>query len=547
MSTSAAAVSAPEKKKKKKKLKNRIIGGIVLAVLATGGFLLWRFIFTEEEEKGSILNDTAMRGTIQSKVEGSGTTRAKDSAAITLAAGGTVVDVYVKEGDRVTEGQELYRINSSAAEEAVYTAKEALADRVEELDNLYKEYNELTVRAPFSGQLQDVGEFELGDSVSKGTKVATLVDDARLRLSLYFSYGYQDAVYAGQQAQVSVPATMSTLDGVVEEVHYVRRVSMEGSLLFEAVVVVDNPGTLTEGMTASAVLAASDGSLIYPYDTAELSYYRTYTILTKASGPVEGVNLLNYADVESGQALLVMGTEDTRASIIAKEQDVADAQEDLDQAQETLDNFNAVAPISGTVISCSLTPGQEVASGTTAITISDTSVMTVEIQVDERNIGYVKPGMTIDLDQWGNIYMGVVESVSLEGSAQNGMSTFPVIVKVDNFSGQLMSGMYVTYSFVASQSDDCLMIPIQCVRYINDENGNPVTVVFLQAQEKPENAVTLGPEAQADLPEGYYAVPVTTGLSDTYNIEITEGLNEGDVVFTNYETEQGDSWGRMYG
>jgi hypothetical protein len=29
----------------------------------------------------------------------------------------------------------------------------------------------------------------------------------------------------------------------------------------------------------------------------------------------------------------------------------------------------------------------------------------------------------------------------MQGSAQNGMSTFPVIVKVDNSSGQLMSGI----------------------------------------------------------------------------------------------------------
>ena len=542
MNIAAAPASAPEKKRKKKKTKQMIIGGIVLAVLAVGGFLLWRFLTGETEEKGAMLSDTVMRGTIQSKVEGSGTTKAKDSAVITLSAGGTVIDVYVAEGDYVAEGQELYRINSAAAEEAVFTANQTLTNRMKELEELYKEYGELTVRAPFAGQLQDIGRFEVGDTVSKGAKVAKLVDDTRLKLSLYFSYGYEDAVYAGQPAQVSIPAVMSTLDGKVEEVNFVRRVSAEGSVLFEAVVVVDNPGTLTSGMTASAVLPATDGSLIYPYDSAELAYYRTAEITAKAGGPVEKVSLLNYADAKEGDALLVLGAEDIESLIRSKQKEVDAAQESLSEAQETLNNFNAVAPINGTVVSCSLQPGLEVTSGQTVITISDTSVMTVEIQVDERNIGYVKPGMAIELDQWGNIYTGAVESVSMQGSAQNGMSTFPVIVKVDNPSGQLMSGMYVTYSFVASQSDNCLMIPIQCVRYINDEAGSPVTVVFLQAAQKPENAVTLGPEAQTDLPDGYCAVPVTTGLSDTYNIEIVEGLNEGDVVFTNYETNQGDSW-----
>jgi len=540
----AVPVSAPEKKKhKKKKKKNMIIAGIVVAALAVGGFLLWKFVFAKEEIKGNILNDTAMRGTIQSKVEGSGTTKAKDSAAITLAASGTVVEIYVAEGDYVTQGQELYRITSAAAEEAVTTAKEALTSREKELTALYKELNELTVRAPFSGQLQDVGEFEVGDTVSKGTKVATLVDDTRLKLSLYFSYAYEGAIYAGQPAQVSIPATMSTLNGEIEKVNYVRRVSTEGSVLFEAVVVVDNPGTLTEGMTASAVLTAADGSIIYPYASVETAYYRTTVITAKAGGPVEQDNLLNYADIDAGDTLLVLGTEDTDSLIREKQKEVDAALEKLTDAQKALNNFNAVAPISGTVVSCALSPGQEVASGLTAITISDTSIMVVEIQVDERNIGYVKPGMMIDLDQWGSIYTGVVESVSLEAKAENGMASFPAIVKVDNAGGQLMSGMYVTYSFVASQSDNCLVIPIQCVRYISDENGEPATVVFLQAEQKPDNAVTLGAEAQADLPDGYYAVPVSTGLSDTYNIEITEGLNDDDVVFTNYETEQSNSFG----
>lgn len=548
MSNEATAVAAPEKRKKKKaKTKNIVIACVVLAVLAVGGFLLWRFLASDDQEKGDILSDAVTRGTIQSTVEGSGTTKAKDTAAITLAAGGTVTEVYVQEGDYVTEGQKLYTINSSAAEEAVYDARQTLNDRQEELDDLYEELGELTVRANFDGQLQDVQEFELGETVSKGTQVATLVDDTRLKLSLYFSYAYQDQIYVGQSAQISIPAVMSSFDGTVEEIHYVRRVSPEGSLLFEAVVELDNPGTLTGDMTASATLSAPDGSAIYPYDSTTTEYYRTYNIVTKAGGPVEQVNLINYAEVMTGEALLVMGTSDTESLILEKKQDVSDAQESLDEAQEELDDFNAVAPIDGTVISCSLTPGQEVSSGLTAITISDTSEMTVEIQVDERNVGFIKPGMTIDLDQWGNTYTGVVDSVSLEGSAENGMSTFPAVVKVDNAGGQLMSGMYVTYSFVASQSDDCLMIPIQCVRYVNDEEGNPMTVVFLQADQKPDNAVTLSSEAQADLPEGYYAVPVTTGLSDTYNIEITSGLQEGNMVFTNYETEQGDSFSGMYG
>ena len=69
------------------------------------------------------------------------------------------------------------------------------------------------------------------------------------------------------------------------------------------------------------------------------------------------------------------------------------------------------------------------------ISIADTSQMTVEISVDERNAQYVKVGMMVDLDQYGTPYMGVVESVSLTASGENGVASIPAVVRVDNFDG----------------------------------------------------------------------------------------------------------------
>lgn len=63
--------------------------------------------------------------------------------------------------------------------------------------------------------------------------------------------------------------------------------------------------------------------------------------------------------------------------------------------------------------------------------------------------------------------MGIVESVSLTAKGENGVASFPAVVKVDNPDGSLMTGMYVNYSFVASQSDDCLTVPVQAVKYVS--------------------------------------------------------------------------------
>lgn len=536
---------APKGKKNPKKVKRLIIGGAAAIVLVVGGVVLYRFLTKQNDTNSEIQSQPVEIGSIQSTVSGSGTATAKESAAITLTAGGTVREVYVTSGDTVTAGQPLYTIFSQDAQDLVDAAKENLDKLNKDMADLQDEAANLTVRAPFAGKLQDVQTFESDQDVSKGATVATLVNDKKLKLSLYFSYAYENEIKVGQSVEVSIPAVMRTFTGSVEKINKVSYISPEGAVHFEAVIVFDNPGTLTAGMDASAVLTAKDGTQIYPYQNGKTEFYETRTITAKASGPVSGKgNLLNYANVSAGEALLYLGSSTIDSDIRAKQEEISNAQDKLAEAQKGLDNFNAVSPIDGTVTSCTLVEGEDVKSGDTVITISNTSVMVVEITVDDRNISFVQPGMSVNLTDWNNnTYMGTVTSINMAGAtSQNGMTNYPVTLTVDNYGGSLISGMWLDYSFVASQSDDCMMVPMQSVKYVSDANGDTYSVVFIQADSKPDNTVELDiPEPQpGEMPsypteaDGFYPVPVETGLSDTYSIEITSGLNGDETVFVQY-------------
>ena len=536
---------APKGKKNPKKVKRLIIGGAAAIVLVVGGVVLYRFLTKQNDTNSEIQSQPVEIGSIQSTVSGSGTATAKESAAITLTAGGTVREVYVTSGDTVTAGQPLYTIFSQDAQDLVDAAKENLDKLNKDMADLQDEAANLTVRAPFAGKLQDVQTFESDQDVSKGATVATLVNDKKLKLSLYFSYAYENEIKVGQSVEVSIPAVMRTFTGSVEKINKVSYISPEGAVHFEAVIVFDNPGTLTAGMDASAVLTAKDGTQIYPYQNGKTEFYETRTITAKASGPVSGKgNLLNYANVSAGEALLYLGSSTIDSDIRAKQEEISNAQDKLAEAQKGLANFNAVSPIDGTVTSCTLVEGQDVKSGDTVITISNTSVMVVEITVDDKNISFVQPGMSVNLTDWNNnTYMGTVTSINMAGAtSQNGMTNYPVTLTVDNYDGSLISGMWLDYSFVASQSDDCMMVPMQSVKYVSDANGDTYSVVFIQSDSKPDNTVELDiPETQpGEMPsypteaDGFYPVPVETGLSDTYNIEITSGLNGDETVFVQY-------------
>lgn len=544
----ASPPGRPKPKFNKRKVRQAVIAGAVVVALAAGGFLLYRFLTKQDSASSEIQTQAVQYGTIQSKVTGSGNAKAKESAAITLTAGGTVQEVFVSPGDTVTAGQPLYTIFSQEAQDQVTQAQTQVDNLNKEMSALLEDANNLTVRAPFAGKLINVKEFQPDQEVAKETAVATLVNDKKLKLSLYFSYAYENQIRTGQSVQVSIPTVMGTYTGTVEKINKVRFISPEGAVHFEVVIAFQNPGTLTAGMDASATLTASDGSAIYPYENGKTEYYETREIVTKAAGPVVSQgNLMDYADVSAGEALLTLGSSTIDETIMSKQKEIDEAQKKLADAQKGLADFNAVSPIDGSVTSCTLTPGTEVKSGDTVVTISNTTNMVVDITVDDRNIAFVQPGLTVELNDWnGNTFIGTVTAINMGAAeSQNGMTNYPVTLTVDNQDGSLLAGMYLDYSFVASQSDDCMMVPMQSVKNIPGEDGSTDSVVFIRADKRPENAVDLEiPEPEPGQPpmypspeDGFYPVKVETGLNDDYNVEIKSGLNGDEEVFVNYLVE----------
>ena len=547
---------APVKKKsaQKKKIVKRLVAlGVAAAILGGGGFGLYRFLNSGSEDQGEIFAQPAYIGSIQSKVSGSGTAKAKESAAITLTQSGTVQEVFVTAGQTVMAGDPLYTIFSQGAEDEVTNARKKLEDLQKDMADLQEDAANLTVRAPFAGKLQEVQQFTVDQEVSKGTTVATLVNDKKLKLSLYFSYAYENEIKTGQSVSVSIPAVMGSFTGTVEKINKVSYISPEGAVHFEVVITFDNPGTLTAGMDASAVLKAANGTEIYPYENGKTEFYETRTVQTKASGPVTGTgNLLNYANVSAGEVLLYLGSATIDSDIRAKQEEIDTAQTKLDEAMKALDDFNAVAPIDGTITSCSLSEGAEVKSGDTVVIISNTTTMLVTIQVDDRNISFIKPGDMVELNWNGMNYMGAVTAIDMGGAqAGQGMTNYPVTLSVDNFDGSLMDGAWLQYSFVTSESDGCVLVPTSSVKYVSDMEGNRQAVVFVQRDSRPDDVPelelpTVEPGQKRQYPseeEGYYPVIVETGLSDAQNVEIISGVQEGDNVFVNYTvTDMGSSW-----
>ena len=538
----ASAEKMPQEGKKRlsRKKRRRIIRWTIFVVILAGAAgLAYRFFAAGKGEgESEVVVDMVQYGSITSVVESSGLTKAKNSETITLTTAGTVMDVFVTEGQMVTEGDPLFVIDSPAAQTAVEKARSNVEGYEKQLATAQKDIAGLNLSPSYPGKLMETVTLNPGDSISKGQKVAVLADDTRLRLTQYYSYAYEGSLWAGQSVDVSIPALMTSVTGYVENVHMVSRITPEGSKLFSVEILVENEGALTAEMTASATTVVN-GETVYPYEPGKLEYYRVGDLCSTVSGTVISSNLVDYLQVTPGQVLVQINGEESESELFTIQQNLETAQEELRVAQENLANCNAVAPISGKVIGLSASIGSEIPANTALVTISDTTTITINANVDERNISYIMPGMMVELDQWGTPGMGMVESVSLSSTINNGVATYPIVISADNFDESLQVNSYINYKITASQNDNCLVLPIQSVRTVGLEDGSMVTVVYVKG-DKPDNAIEV-PYVDEEIPEGFWPVAVEIGIQDNYNVEIKSGVEEGTEVFTQILSSQ--VWG----
>ena len=526
-------------RKKRRRWVRRIILLLVVAAVAIG-------ISRIRGKKGGMETETmtaeVQYGAITATVEGSGLTRAKNSESITITTAGTMSEVFVTEGQKVTAGDRLFTVDSPAARTAVEKARADVAGYEKQLSALQNDIAGLNLTAPHDGKImlgENAPSLQPGEEISKGTVVAQLNDDTKMRLEQYYSYAYAGQLYAGQKVDVSVPALMSSLTGTVEKVHMVSRITPEGSKLFSAEILVDNAGALSADMVASATVTVN-GETIYPYEPGKLEYFRTTTLKSSVNGKILVNNLVDYLQVSAGQVLLQIDGESSENEMFNIQQSLNNARTELEKAEKNLNNCNAVAPIDGTVIGLTLKPGDEINTQSPVVTISDTSMLTISATVDERNISYVKAGMTVDLNQWDKPATGTVESVSLSSSVNNGVATYPMTITADNSEGSLQVNSSINYKLIASQNDNCLVLPIQAVRTVTLEDGTNATVVYVQAGSRPDNAIEV-PYTEETIPEGYWPVKVEIGIQDSHNVEIRSGVEQGTVVFT--QLQSANAWG----
>jgi len=224
------------------------------------------------------------------------------------------------------------------------------------------------------------------------------------------------------------------------------------------------------------------------------------------AGRVDNILIQEGQKVKTGQVLGWMSSTERAALLDSARGQGEDA---LKQWQEVYKAIPLIAPIDGEVIVSRMQPGQTVSTADAAIVLSDTLI--VRAQVDETDIGKIKPGLKakITLDAYpGQTIKAVVDHIYRESITTNNVTIYQVDLLPEDLPEFLRSGMNTSVDFLVEDKDNILLLPTQAIT----QRDNRYFVMVKDADGK-----TIQRE-------------ISTGISDDKNIEITSGLSREDTV-----------------
>lgn len=207
-----------------------------------------------------------------------------------------------------------------------------------------------------------------------------------------------------------------------------------------------------------------------------------------------------------------LDTADTahRASVAQRDlatANLAQAEAALRRAREIQKNATITSPVTGFVVERNYDAGA-MPGDLPVVVVADMRQMKLEAGVSELEAGRLRVGMKTRVAvqaKPGETFFGQLAAIAPEVNERN--RHFKVDVRVPNDGRALLSGMYATARIVEATSDNAVIVPKEAVttkdgkRIVQKVQGDTVTTV-----------------------------EVSEGLTDGSRVQITKGLNAGDMV-----------------
>ncbi|MDF2800349.1 MAG: secretion protein HlyD family protein [Anaerocolumna sp.] len=491
---------------------------------------------------------------IQNTLTSSGAIEPLNTYVVKTLVEGEVISADFEEGKQVKEGDTLYQITTENLDNKIESsetnvtraekdyekskrnyekANESYMEAVADYEKAKADYGDLAITADTGGIITEV-LVEEGDQLQEGTQIAKIYDNSSMLLEVYFNANQASGSLVGKTAKIELSDTSEVLTGTVTKASEIEEVLSGNRIVKKVTIKVKNPGGLTTSSTATATIGD-----LYSSETGTFKVLEDTVLKADKSGKVATLKISEGSRVKNDEVLLTLDKTSNEDKLESYEKAVNNAKDSLDNAADSVESasesiedakssleevidsktdYSVKAPIAGQVIRKTALLGDTISSNSELCIIYDLSAVTFEMSVDELDVKSVAVGQTVNITAdalEGVKITGEVTNISLESTNSGGVTQYPVTVRIDEV-GELLPGMNVTGEIVVEEAKDVLAVPTDALM-----RGDVVYVA--------DESVT---ESVGDIPAGFRAVQVETGLTDGDYIEIISGLTGDEEVYT---------------
>ena len=464
------------KKRKKKVIK--IVAGVLVVVIIAG-------IFIGSRNQGTtaipVYTQQAFTPQISSELDTSGTVKAENTITYFAPTGTKIAGVQVQAGDVVKKGDMMVCFDE---ETLAYAQKQSeLEQRISATDYSATVQTNQEQQAKLAQAQSDIASLEIQkenyekyiDDLTNGITDVTALRKADLYADIYSV----EKEINNYDLAMQTPTEDTDMDALLrkktEKTNELNKLQNELSMLSDYKTSYGWEDLLTQAKK-------------------DLADVETKLQEAKADKSSAEASIVNDGKIASSQ----LSQEKTKLT-------VQDAQ---NKYQEALNGI--VADYDGVVTDLSATQGATVQEGTQLLVLESYDEICVEFQASKYDLENLAIGQKAVIDISGKEYEGTVTKINKMATPNSsGVPMVAARVHIDNPDSNVYLGIEARLKITTAQRQDALLVPVEAVNIDND--GNFCYII--------ENGA---------LVKKY----ITTGISSSDYIEVTDGLSEKEEVVT---------------
>jgi len=455
----------------------RIKLGWILALAFLMAFSLTACGGQQDETQQELVEVT--RGDIMLSVTGDGNLSLPNHRKLTFDTIGEITEINVDDGERVSKGTVLAKLDTTALDRDITTS-------------------ELAIGAAKLAVTSAEVDLKLTDDAIASAKIDLEQSIDNLR-KISYPYTYSTFILDIPEALVEIKSAERRVTEAQEKL----AIGLEAESYWA--IRQQLKDALDDLVDASERLLRGKGEDVFEQ---QLLTVRDFWTLRTAE--------LAVAKSESALTQAVDNREKVKLALEKAKHDVVNAQNNLDKVRDELKKAIIIAPFDGTIAKVEAKEGDSLSAfnyaSETIIEIIELTKIELRVEVDEIDVPMVKPGQRaiIELDALPDLELeGKVDFIFPLSREEAGVILYEIKVGFQAPAGSaLKSGMTATAEIVIDERGNVLMVPI---RAITKNNAGKSVVSIMVGEEFQEKEVV-------------------TGLSDSFQTEIVSGLSEGETV-----------------